>query len=71
MYKLNYILSLIIISTATLFGSVTVNGTVVDESNQSPISDVNVTAGGGGVLLLTNMENFKLIRIQRFYLLIT
>ena len=50
MYKLNYIFLLIIIFTATLFGSVTVNGTVVDESNQSPISDVNVTAGEEGTV---------------------
>ena len=33
-----------IICTATASGSVKVNGTVVDKSNQSPISDVNITA---------------------------
>ena len=41
---------MIIIFTATLFGSVKVNGTVVDESNQSPISDVNITAGEEGTV---------------------
>ena len=50
MNKLNYIFLLIIIYTATLFGSVTVNGTVVDKSNQSPISDVNITAGEKGTV---------------------
>ena len=50
MNKLNYIFLLIIIYTAALFGSVTVNGTVVDESNQSPISDVNITAGEKGTV---------------------
>ena len=50
MYKLNYIFLLTIICTATLSGSVKVNGTVVDKSDQSPISDANVTAGGEGTV---------------------
>ena len=45
MYKLNYIFLLTIICTATLSGSVKVNGTVVDKSDQCPICDANVTAG--------------------------
>ena len=48
MYKLNYIFLLIIICTATLIGSIKVNGTVVDKSDQIPIIDANVTAGGKG-----------------------
>ena len=50
MYKLNYIFLLTIRFTAALFGRVIVNGTVVDKSDQSPISDANVTAGGEGTV---------------------
>ena len=50
MYKLNYIFLLTIICTATISGSVKVNGTVVYKSDQSTISDANVTAGGEGTV---------------------